>query len=151
MPGAVPLIRVTVTPRPPGTDACAITASTVTALAVGDEVLAGVLVGEPGDALVLEARGTPAAAVVVAIAERFGDLRRGTDVRTVWGEHADSAAVRARALSLSAGDPEELASGALRGEVDIDVLERIVAQALVAIAATLATATAGALTAERTP
>ena len=80
MPGSGPLIRVTVTPRPPGIGARAFAASTVTALAVGEEVLAGVLVGEPGDALVLEGHGTPAAAVVVAIsAARTGDAVAARD------------------------------------------------------------------------
>ena len=103
MPGAVPVpvIRVTVTPRPPGTDARALAEATVTALAVGDEVLAGVLVDERDGALVLEGHGVPAAAVVVALAERFGDLPGGPKVHSVWGPGADSAAVRARALSLT--------------------------------------------------
>lgn len=70
-------------------------------MAVGDEVLASVLVGEPSDALVLEAHGTPAAAVVVAIAERFGGLYRASAERSVWDASGDSAAVRARALSLN--------------------------------------------------
>ena len=49
------------------------------------------------------------------------------------------------------GERQDLASGALRDAFDIDVLERIVTQALVAIAATLAACTAAALTAEATP
>ncbi|MEY2512705.1 MAG: hypothetical protein QOJ89_63 [bacterium] len=103
MPGAVPVpvIRVTMTPRAPGTDARALAEATVTALAVGDEVLAGVLVDERDGALVLEGHGVPAAAVVVALAERFGDLPGGPKVHSVWGPGADSAAVRARALSLA--------------------------------------------------
>jgi hypothetical protein len=89
------------TPRAPGTDARALAEATVTALAVGDEVLAGVLVDERDGALVLEGHGVPAAAVVVVLAERFGDLPGGPKVHSVWGPGADSAAVRARALSLT--------------------------------------------------
>jgi hypothetical protein len=91
---------VTVTPLPPGTDAHALAAATITALAVGDEVLAGVLVDGRNGVLVLEGHGASAAAVVVVLAERFGDLPGRPTVRSVWGPGADSAAVRARALSL---------------------------------------------------
>ena len=50
--------------------------------------------------LVLEGHGASAAAVVVVLAEGFGDLPGRPTVRSVWGPGADSAAVRAHALSL---------------------------------------------------
>lgn len=85
MVGAVPLLRVTV----PGTDAHALVAATVTALAVGDEVLADVLVDGRNGVLVLEAHGASAAAVVVVLAERFGDLPGRPTVRSAWGPGRD--------------------------------------------------------------